>query len=155
MNDQTIRTIGELGREMSDTTIRMHEAIAKKAGLSGTDHKYLGLLVRHGAMTAGELSKRTGLSTGAVTGLIDRFEKLKLVHRSFGQDDRRKVTIVPDRERAESLLGGDFALLQSRMLKLFSTFSQEEAAVIERYLRAVIAEMQAFTFEIVDVEQKP
>ncbi len=53
----------------------MHEAIAKSAGLTGTDHKYLGLIIQHGEMTAGKLSKLTGLTTGAITGLIDRLEK--------------------------------------------------------------------------------
>ncbi|WP_456243008.1 hypothetical protein [Spirosoma soli] len=32
-------------------------------------------------MTAGELSNLTGLTTGAITGLIDRFEKKQLVKR--------------------------------------------------------------------------
>jgi DNA-binding MarR family transcriptional regulator len=39
-------------------------------------------------MTAGELSNLTGLTTGAVTGLIDRLEKKKLVKRQFAEDDR-------------------------------------------------------------------
>jgi hypothetical protein len=51
----------------------LHEAIARKAGRSGTDHKYLGLIIQNGAMTAGELSKLTGLTTGAVTGVIGSY----------------------------------------------------------------------------------
>lgn len=72
---EQIAAISQLGRQFSDATILMHEAIANKAGLTGTDHKYLGYLTRHGPMTAGELAKYTGLTTGAVTGLIDRLEK--------------------------------------------------------------------------------
>jgi DNA-binding MarR family transcriptional regulator len=45
-------------------------------------------------MTAGELSKMTGLTTGAVTGLIDRLEKKKLIQRQFDKDDRRKVKLL-------------------------------------------------------------
>ncbi|WP_314509005.1 helix-turn-helix domain-containing protein [Xanthocytophaga agilis] len=56
----------------------MHEAVARKAGLSGTDHKYLGFLIEKEQITAGEFSTLTGLTTGAVTGLIDRFEKKDL-----------------------------------------------------------------------------
>ena len=74
----------------------MHEAVGRKAGLSGTDHKYLGFLMQNGQMTAGELSNLTGLTTGAITGLIDRFEKKRLVKRQFAEDDRRKVIIEPN-----------------------------------------------------------
>src|SRR6187402_1891375 len=86
----------KISRQYSDSSILMHEAIARKAGLSGTDHKYLGLIIQDGEVTAGELSKMTGLTTGAVTGLIDRLEKKKLVKRQFDQDDRRKVILVPN-----------------------------------------------------------
>src|SRR4051794_19089751 len=94
IDKQTVQAIRDLGRQFSDATILMHEAIAGKAGLSGTDHKYVGILMRDGAMTAGELSKLTGLTTGAVTGLIDRLELKKLVKRQFDKEDRRKILIV-------------------------------------------------------------
>ena len=81
-NDVTKQT-RKLSQLYAYTSIQMHEAIARKAGLSGTDHKYLGFLIEKGQMTAGELSNLTGLTTGAVTGLIDRFEKKKLVKRQF------------------------------------------------------------------------
>ncbi len=145
LDEETINNISELGRQMSDTTILMHEAIAKKAGLSGTDHKYLGLLIKQGAMTAGELSRLTGLTTGAVTGLIDRLENRQLVNRAFDKKDRRKVMIVPNTEQAMELLGGIFAELQSNMLQLFATLTMEETIIIERYLRSAIEVMRDFT----------
>jgi DNA-binding MarR family transcriptional regulator len=58
-------------RAYSDASILMHEAIARQAGLSGTDHKYLGLLIEKGKLTAGDLAQLSGLTTGAVTGLIE------------------------------------------------------------------------------------
>lgn len=75
MNDDIITRVRKLSQSYAYTSIHMHEAIGRKAGLSGTDHKYLGFLIVKGAMTAGELSGLTGLTTGAITGLIDRFEK--------------------------------------------------------------------------------
>ena len=83
--------INSLGKQISDATILMHEAIARKAGLTVTDRKYLGIILEKGALTAGELSNLTGLTTGAITGLIDRLEKKKLVKREFDKTDRRKV----------------------------------------------------------------
>ncbi len=96
-------------RKYSDASILMHEAIARKAGLSGTDHKYLGLILQHKQLTAGDISKLTGLTTGAVTGLIDRLEKKKLLKRQFTRNDRRKVLIIPNVENSMKLLSPIFS----------------------------------------------
>ena len=103
MDPERITRIRKLSQQYAYTSIRMHETVARKAGLSGTDHKYLGFLIEKGQMTAGELSNLTGLTTGAVTGLIDRFEKKKLVKRQFTEGDRRKVIIEPKTENILAL----------------------------------------------------
>ena len=135
------QAIGELGRQFSDATIRMHETIAQKAGLTGTDHKYLGILLQHGEMTAGELSKQTGLTSGAVTGLMDRLEDRDLARRRPDRDDRRKIFIEANRENAAKLFEPSSALLRERMAQLIATFSESEAQVIEKYLRSTIEAM--------------
>ena len=88
MKDINVQKTRKLSQQYAYTSIQMHEAIARKAGLPGTDHKYLGFIMEKGQMTAGELSELTGLTTGAVTGLIDRFEKRSLsrgsLHRMTG-----------------------------------------------------------------------
>lgn len=123
----------KLSQQFAYTSIQMHEAIGRKAGMSGTDHKYLGFLLQRGQMTAGELSNITGLTTGAVTSLIDRFEKKKLVKRQPDKTDRRKVIIVPDTEKITALLKPLYEDFQSNTEKLFATFSSEELAVLESY----------------------
>lgn len=120
-------------RQYSDASIFMHEAIARKAGLTGSDHKYLGLILQHKELTAGDLSKITGLTTGAVTGLIDRLEKKKLLKRQFTKDDRRKVIIVPNVENSMKLLQPLFKELHARTTKLVESFSEGEIQIIERY----------------------
>lgn len=127
-----------LGRRYSDTSILMHEAIARKAGLSGTDHKYLGLLIERGALTAGEFSKLTGLTTGAVTGLVDRLEKKNLAKREFDKHDRRKVIIVPRTETAMKLLQPLFSELDRKTTELVSSFSDQELDVLDKYFRSAI-----------------
>jgi DNA-binding MarR family transcriptional regulator len=144
----TIAAINALGRQFSDATILMHEAIARSVGLSGTDHKYLGILLQRGEMTAGELSQATGLTTGAITGVVDRLEKTGLVSRQFDPRDRRKVLLVPDREKAGQLLGGVFTDLQSRVLQLLSQFDDQALQVIEKYLAAAIAMMHETTHHL-------
>ncbi|WP_126971545.1 MarR family winged helix-turn-helix transcriptional regulator [Gynurincola endophyticus] len=122
-----------VSRQYSDASVFMHEAIARKAGLTGADHKYLGIILQHKELTAGDLSKLTGLTTGAVTGLIDRLEKKKLLKRQFTKDDRRKVIIVANMERSMKLLQPLFSELQEKTARLLATFSPEEIKTIERY----------------------
>ena len=145
LNEQQKQAISELGRRLSDATIFLHEAIAQKAGLTATDRKYLGLLIQNGAMTAGELSKLTGLTTGAVTGLVDRLEKKKLVRRKFDKNDRRKIIIVPITENATKLFGASQTLLRTKILTMISTFSDNEIKVIEKFARAAIEAMNEVT----------
>jgi len=129
----------------SYTSIQMHEAVARKAGLSGTDHKYLGFLMEKGQMTAGELSTLTGLTTGAVTGLIDRFEKKKLVKRRFAEDDRRKVIIEPNTKNIMALLQPLYKESRSRTEQLIASFSSKELKVIETFFLGTIEIMNATT----------
>lgn len=145
MNNDLIQRIRILSRQYSDTSILMHEAIARKAGLSGTDHKYLGLLIQNGQMTAGELSNLTGLTTGAVTGLIDRLEKKKLVKRQFLKDDRRKVIIEPNSKNIMTLLEPLFAELQKKSENLIGSFTDNEIKIIETYFSQAIKIMNETT----------
>lgn len=131
--DTIIQQFRTASRQYSDASIFMHEAIARKAGLTGSDHKYLGLILQHKELTAGELSKLTGLTTGAVTGLIDRLEKKKLLKRQFTKDDRRKVIIVPNEENTMKLLQPLFLELQQKTSDLIASFSLTEIQAVERY----------------------
>lgn len=129
-----MKQVRKLNQQYAYTSIQMHETIGRKAGLSGTDHKYLGFLIVKGEMTAGELSNLTGLTTGAVTGLIDRFEKKKLVKRQPAADDRRKVIIKPNIEKIMALFEPLYREFRSETEKLAASFSNEEIRVIESYL---------------------
>lgn len=148
MKKKEIKSVLEIGKQFSDATIIMHEAIARRAGLSGTDHKYLGLLTQGGSMTAGDLACLTNLTTGAVTGLIDRLESKKLVKRVYDKIDRRKVIIEPQMEKTEQLLAPVSTTLQSRMVDLIDKFTEQEKEVIENFLLQAIETMQAFTAEL-------
>ncbi|TGM00290.1 MarR family winged helix-turn-helix transcriptional regulator [Leptospira jelokensis] len=124
-----------------ETALTMHETIARHVGLSGTDHKYLGYLIENGEMSAGELTKLTGLSTGAITGVIDRLEKAKLVKRKFLPSDRRKVIIVPNLEKANQMFSPIFKKLQKETEQLINSFSNRELEVVHRYFESAIGIM--------------
>lgn len=132
-SDSIIDKFRTASRQYSDTSIFMHEAIARKAGLSGADHKYLGLILQHKELTAGDIAKLTGLTTGAVTGLIDRLEKKKLLKRQLSKDDRRKVIIIPNVENSMKLLQPIFNELQQKTADLIASFTDKEIQIIERY----------------------
>ena len=138
MENDLTKQVRKLSQQYAFTSIQMHEAIGRKAGLSGTDHKYLGFLIEKGQMTAGELSNLTGLTTGAVTGLIDRFEKKKLVKRQFADDDRRKVIIKPNTENIMTLFVPLYKEFRNKSERLLASFSNKEIKIIESYfLRAI------------------
>lgn len=145
LDKQNIQAISDMGRQFSDITIAMHEAIAHSAGLSGTDHKYLGILIRNGSMSAGDLSKITGLTTGAVTGVIDRLERNNLAKREFDKHDRRKIIIVPNTQTAMKLLGGPFSDLQKKMVSMISKLKENEIEIIERYMLSAMEIMKEVT----------
>lgn len=148
---EEIRKLRKLSQQFAYTSIQMHEAIGREAGMSGTDHKYLGFLLQQGEMTAGEFSVITGLTTGAVTSLIDRFEKKKLVKRQPDKTDRRKVIIVPDTEKITKLFKPLYEDFQSNTEKQFATFSSEELKVLERYF---LNAMEIMNHKIETIHQK-
>jgi DNA-binding MarR family transcriptional regulator len=134
MKNDKIIALRKLSQQYAYTSIQMHETIARHAGFSGTDHKYLGFFLQKGKLTAGELANLTGLTTGAVTGLIDRFEKKNLVKRAFDASDRRKVFIVPNSEKIMALFEPYYKEFQEETENLIASFSDAEIKVIQSYL---------------------
>ncbi|HIB8181451.1 TPA: MarR family winged helix-turn-helix transcriptional regulator [Elizabethkingia anophelis] len=135
--------IRKLSQQYAYASIQLHEQIGRKIGLSGTDHKYLGFFIQKGEMTAGELAILTGLTTGAVTGLIDRFERKKLVKRRPDKSDRRKIIIVPDSDKIIKLITPFYKSFQDQTDKLMSTFNTVELKVLEKYFQHSLQIMQS------------
>ena len=148
MTTELATQIRRLSQQYAYSSIQMHEAIARKAGLPGTDHKYLGFLMQKGEMTAGELSILTGLTTGAVTGLIDRLEKKRLVKRQYAENDRRKVIIVPNTKNIMTLLKPLYKEYRSRSEKLIASFSNKESKILETYFLQAIEIMNDTTRQL-------
>src|SRR6201982_675841 len=69
-------------------------AVADSAGISSSDMDCMDFLNLEGRMTAGRLAELTGLTTGAITGVVDRLEKAGFVRRERDETDRRKVFIA-------------------------------------------------------------
>jgi DNA-binding MarR family transcriptional regulator len=66
---------------------------AERLGVNRTDLNCLDIIERHGGVTAGELAAEAGLTTGAVTAVIDRLERAGHAVRVRDPDDRRRVKV--------------------------------------------------------------
>ena len=139
---EVLARFAELGRESSTLSVLRHTRIAEQMGLSGTDHKALDLAARaEGPLTAGRIAQLTGLSTGAVTGVIDRLERAGFVRRVRDEVDRRKVLveILPfDEEKYAPL----FSSAMIAMEQVLERYSPAERVVAERFMRDLIETMR-------------
>jgi DNA-binding MarR family transcriptional regulator len=128
---EVIDAIGEKFREMSTETIMFHQAVADVLGLHITDHKCLDFIHRFGPMPAGRLAELTGLTTGAVTGIIDRLERAGYVRRANDPKDRRRTIVEPTRnKKLERKLEAIFIPLRDTMHRVLSTYSDVELAFL-------------------------
>ncbi len=128
-----------LGRELSTVSVFLHQAIAAKLGLNVTDTRCFELMSRYlkESFTAGDLARATGLTTGAVTGILDRLEKAGLVERYRDRIDRRKVFVRP-RPEALQRVGRLYEGLATASMKLASSYSTRELQLINDYLEATL-----------------
>ncbi|OPH57740.1 MarR family transcriptional regulator [Paenibacillus ferrarius] len=120
-------------RGLGTRTVLYQESVAASLGLYNHDFISVDILHEKGPITAGELSKLTGLATGSVTALIDRLEKIGYVRRQNDPKDRRKVIIVPVYEQKEEV-SNTYLPLHTAMMKLASTYSAEELELITQFL---------------------
>lgn len=137
-------TLTRLGRDSSTWTVLFHAAIADRVGLNPTDHKCLDVVMNLGPMTAGKLAELTGLTTGAITGVVDRLENAGLARRQRDPNDRRQIIIQPETEAAERKL----VPLFTRLIDLlesdgYAAYSDAELATIARWMAHSIEVLQA------------
>ncbi|MET3922857.1 MarR family transcriptional regulator [Arthrobacter sp. UYEF20] len=88
-----------LTRRHSTATVLFHHAMADRLGLGPTDHKCLDLLLQHEDMSGSRLAAITGLTTGAITGVVNRLEKAGYVRRQSDPSDGRRQRLEPVPER--------------------------------------------------------
>ena len=146
-----LNKLWDLGRTMSTQTVFLHQAIAQSVGLNATDTKCIDLILRSpdGKITAGRLSEMTGLTTGAITHILDRLEKRRFIERVRDTQDRRKVfirvcpeSLKPLLPKYEAIGEAYLALAEQygdRELELISEYLEKSAAISERELARLIA----------------
>ncbi|THF74415.1 MarR family transcriptional regulator [Cohnella fermenti] len=126
---------------LGNRTVLYQQSVATALGLYNNDFLSIDILHERGPVTAGELSKLTGLTTGSVTALIDRLEKSGFVQRQPDPQDRRKVVIVPLYENKEDV-SAIYLQLHAEMVRLASSYSDEELALITKFLSQASAVLE-------------
>jgi DNA-binding MarR family transcriptional regulator len=133
----------ELGieiRRMSAQGVLLSAAVAERVGLSSSDLECLDFIVMAGGepVTAGQLVAATGLTAGAITGLIDRLQRAGFVRREPDPVDRRKVRVVP-MEAAIGRVAEYYAPLAQRTEALWARYSEQELRMILDFTRRSVA----------------
>lgn len=122
-------------RQFAANTAIFNQHIADRLGINLTDFHCINLLDLMGALTAGQLGQLTQLTTGAITGVIDRLERAGFAHRERGSSDRRKVIIQPISEQIKSKIHPFFGVTSQAMAELYTSYTDAELAVIADFIR--------------------
>jgi DNA-binding MarR family transcriptional regulator len=131
------------------------KTVADRAGISSSDMDCMDFLNVEGRMTAGRLAELTGLTTGAITGVIDRLEKAGFVRRERDDSDRRKVFIVPVAEHMMEI-GRFYQLMQRAMHRQSDGYSDTELKLLLRYATETYQSILGATNELkAMIEQSP
>ena len=109
---------------------------AERLGLNRTDLHCINIIENSGGLTAGQLAAEAGLTSGAVTGVIDRLERAGYARRALDPSDRRRVNVEVTPKfyaRADRIWGPVAADWASR---LGARFTAEELERVIDFLRA-------------------
>ncbi len=124
-----------LGREFITAVVMFHESVGRLLGVTAVERKCLDVLRRRGPMTAGAIAEHTGLTTGAVTGLVDRLRKAGYVERASDPHDRRRVLVsLRSGTRLDEVLPQVFAPLGADMAAVTAHYDQHELEAIADFL---------------------
>jgi len=131
--DEIAKIAGHLIRRHTTAAVLFHHSLAERLGLGPTDLKCFDLLREHGAMSGSELAALTGLTTGAVTGVVARLEDAGFVRRAPDPSDGRKqvLTAITDASHA---IHGTFKRVHGAVADVLSGFDAAQLSAISEFL---------------------
>ena len=135
-------------RQASGLGVLYSQEVAARLGIASTDLECLDHLVTRGPVAAGALAEITGLTTGAITGVIDRLERAGFARRAPDPDDRRKV-LVQATDAVGTGIEPYFAPIERASMAALSSYKERELLLILEFLtrageavRSALVELQ-------------
>ncbi|MEU8660407.1 MarR family winged helix-turn-helix transcriptional regulator, partial [Actinoplanes philippinensis] len=129
--------VGAQLRTQSSLAVVLHQAIAERFGLGPSDLKCLDLAAREPDLTAGRIAEVTGMSTSAVTALLDRLENRGLIERRRDPGDRRRVFVHLTGRHHEQLAEA-FAPLTELTTRTLADYTDAELELLHGFLGKLI-----------------
>lgn len=124
VSPERLALFGQLSGEVRASqraTDMSDELVCQILGINRSDARCLDILEQHGRVSAGELADGSGLTSGAITAVIDRLERLCYVQRVADPGDRRRVLVeLTDKAREAAI-------------ELFAPIAEGAASIAERY----------------------
>lgn len=124
---------GQLMRRNSTAAVLFHQAVAERLGLAPADHKCLDLLRERGTMTGSDLAAITGLTSGAITGVVTRLERAGYLRRAPDAHDGRKQILHPVKERLRNI-GAIFDPIRNDVCAVLANFDRHQLTAIVEFL---------------------
>jgi DNA-binding MarR family transcriptional regulator len=128
-----ISALDRAQQQATSQSVLFSNAVAERLGLSSSDLEALGFLMDEGPAPAGRLSQRTGLTSGAVTRMIDRLERAGYVARESDPTDRRRVIVRVDPDRIQEAVAF-FGPMQQAAHDLYARYSDDELRLLLDFL---------------------
>src|SRR6516225_4979692 len=108
-------------------------ASADRIGINVTDLNCLNILALGGHLTAGELARRTGLTTASITGVLDRLEESGFVRRERDPHDRRRVIVRLEAARGLRDVAPVFIPVIAAWRAVAAQYTDDELRLILRF----------------------
>ena len=128
--------IDSITREIRRQQVRtdaFDDTVSIALGINRSDHRTLDVLEQEGPLPAGQLAKAVGLSTAAMTTVIDRLEARGFVSRERDPDDRRRV-VVRLSPQLHQEMWPLYAPLAEMAEDVYKRFTDEELELVLRFL---------------------
>jgi DNA-binding MarR family transcriptional regulator len=117
-------------RETSAQAALFSSAVAQRLGITVNDIECLDIINLNGPMTAGKLAETTGLTTGAITGIIDRLSAAGMVVREPDPGDRRRVIVRVAAEEPNNRVSPFYRSIKRRIEAACSRYSEKEMLLL-------------------------
>jgi len=136
---EALRALARELRQSAGLGASFFRAAAARIGMPDTDLQVLDILEGAGPVTAGQLADLTGLTTGAITGMLNRLEKADLVRRERDPEDGRRVIVQLISDAADGSerqqIGSVFTPLEGAWDDALSRYDDEQLTLLLAFLQ--------------------